>query len=113
MFRLASIVFLIFAASQAAAQEDQAFITNIGVPCDTKEEMSKVITKKYGETPFVMAMGHMTLLNSKTVLPGVVKIWANPQTWTYSITLESPEADIMCMLTSGQDFQPISAGNPT
>ena len=41
-------------------------------------------------------------------LPGVVKVWANPTTWTFSVTIEdpSPENDIMCMLTKGTNLKP-------
>jgi hypothetical protein len=73
--------------------------------------MSNVIGKKYKETPFTKGDGTMTVMTPQgpTVLPGVVKVWANPETWSFSITIEdpSPNNDVMCMLTSGKALAPI------
>ena len=80
------------------------------IACDTKEAMSNVILQKYGEQAFTSGNGTMTVMvnPSGTVLPGVVKLWANPETWTFSITIEDPNPnnDVMCLLTSGVELKP-------
>jgi hypothetical protein len=89
------------------------FIMPIGVQCDTKGSMSNVIGQKYKETPFTTGDGTMTVMTPQgpTVLPGIVKLWANPETWSFSITIEdpSPNNDVMCMLTSGKGLAPNSS----
>ena len=88
----------------------QPFFLTIALPCHSKTEMRKVIAEKYGEKPFTEAKGQMTIAGQQAKLPGIVKVWANPQTWSFTITIEDPrpEADVMCMLTSGSDLAPTS-----
>tara|TARA_B100001057_G_scaffold87092_1_gene83020 strand:+ start:1762 stop:2169 length:408 start_codon:yes stop_codon:yes gene_type:complete len=80
------------------------------IACDTKEAMSNVILQKYGEQAFTSGNGTFTVMTNPagTVLPGVVKLWANPETWTFTITIEDPNPsnDVMCLLTSGVDLKP-------
>lgn len=115
MMRLAVIALFSGLVSTAAlAEQDANQILEVPmiVPCDTKERMTSVI-KKYGEEPFVEAKGVVTVItNSEQTITGRVTIWVNPQTWTYSITLEDQNGSskLMCMLTSGSKFSP--AGNP-
>ena len=81
----------------------------ISINCDTKEAMSNVIKTKYKEQPFITGSGTMTALTggAGTLLPGVIKVWANPKTWSFSITIEdpNPKNDVMCLLTSGVDLK--------
>ena len=99
-------------AQEQPKPSSKQFIMPIGVQCDTKESMSNVIGKKYKETPFTTGDGIMTVMTPQgpTVLPGIVKVWANPNTWSFSITIEdpSPNNDVMCMLTSGKELAPIN-----
>ena len=83
----------------------------IGVPCDNRENILKIITGKYNERPFTKGTGTMTVAPQNVQLPGIVKVWANPETWSFSITIEDPNPanDVMCLLTSGKDLQPTSA----
>ncbi len=120
MFRLAAVMFLILMANQSLAQEipkqspapmSQGFTMFIGVPCDNRENILKIITDKYNERPFTKGTGTMTVAPQNVQLPGIVKVWANPETWSFSITIEDPNPanDVMCLLTSGKDLQPTSA----
>lgn len=97
-------------AQEKPAPSGKEFIMPIGVQCDTVEAMTAVINGKYGEFPFTKGDGTMTVMSPQgpTVLPGVVKLWANPETWSFSITIEdpNPQNDVMCMLTSGKNLAP-------
>tara|TARA_Y200000002_G_C22433093_1_gene558882 strand:- start:95 stop:532 length:438 start_codon:yes stop_codon:yes gene_type:complete len=88
----------------------KSFTMLTSIACDTKEAMSNVIFKKYGEHQFTQGNGQMTVMVNPqgTILPGVVKLWANPETWTFSITIEDPNPnnDVMCLLTSGVQLKP-------
>lgn len=68
--------------SNLSAQEPSSkrFIMPIALNCDTKDAMTKVIGVKYGETPFTTGNGTFTVTGPQgpQVLPGVVKLWANP-----------------------------------
>ena len=91
----------------------QPFFMNIVVPCDSKTTMTATLSnEKYQEIPFSTGNGSMTVMmqpGQQSRLPGVVKIWANPNTWTFSITIEdpSPQNDVMCMLTNGNSLRPV------
>ena len=69
--------------------------------------------KKYGEQMFIQGDGQMTVMVNPggTLLPGVIKVWANPKKWTFSITIEDPNPnnDVMCLLTSGVNLKPNGA----
>ena len=117
MFRTAEIALAIgmfaFASTGLVAQElTKPFVMNIMLPCNSKVTMTDLITKQFGEQPFTQSNGSMfPFTGNKTQmnkLPGVVKVWANPTTWTFSVTIEdpSPENDIMCMLTKGTNLKP-------
>lgn len=95
------------ATAQEQQPQPQGIPIMIGLQCDTKEEMTAVI-KKYGELPFIEARGQMILAPQGVMLPGTVKLWANPDTWSYSITIEDikPQNNVMCMLTSGDNLKP-------
>ena len=88
----------------------KSFTMMTSIACDTKEAMSNVIFKKYGEQMFIQGDGQMTVMVNPqgTLLPGVVKVWANPEKWTFSITIEDPNPnnDVMCLLTSGVNLKP-------
>ncbi len=88
----------------------KSFTMMTSIACDTKEAMSNVIYKKYGEQMFIQGDGQMTVMVNPqgTLLPGVVKVWANPEKWTFSITIEDPNPnnDVMCLLTSGVNLKP-------
>ena len=99
-------------AQEQPTPSSKEFIMPIGVQCDTKGSMSNVINGKYGEFPFTTGNGTMTVMSPQgpTVLPGIVKVWANPETWSFSVTIEDPNPnnDVMCMLTSGKEFAPMN-----
>ena len=91
----------------------KSFTMMTSIACDTKEAMSNVILQKYGEQMFIQGDGQMTVMVNPqgTLLPGVVKVWANPEKWTFSITIEDPNPnnDVMCLLTSGVNLKPNGA----
>jgi len=116
MLRLAIIALFSGLLSTAVlaeqAQEKNILQVPILIPCDDKQEMVKVI-KKYGENRFVEADGIITVVTGQgTTITGTVTIWVNPQTWSYSITIEdnNRSSGLMCMIASGANFQP--AGQP-
>jgi len=108
MFRLAFIaLFMGLISNMAHAQSNSVIDVSIGIQCDAKEEMVSVITEKYGEQAFVEAKGMMVILPQRAPVAGLITIWLNIDTKTYSITIESAESSgLMCMLASGIDFAP-------
>ena len=92
----------------------QPFFMNTVIPCDSKITMSETLSnEKYQEIPFSTGDGSMTIMmtpGQQNRLPGVIKIWANPNTWSFSITIEDPNPanDVMCMLTNGVNLRPVA-----
>ena len=105
----------LFAQEQPQAKPEKPFVPkqfllNIVLPCDTKEAMAKLLEEKYIERPYTISMGHMTVVGpgGSQKLPGIVKIWSNPETMSFSVTIEdpTPQNDVMCMLTNGTNLRP-------
>jgi len=102
------------AQEQPQPMPPQQFMLNIVLPCDTKEAMTKLLKEKYGERPYTISMGQMTIVGPRgsQKLPGIVKMWSNPTTTSFSVTIEDPvpENDVMCMMTNGTNLRPTSPG---
>jgi hypothetical protein len=112
---LAIITFTGTSLAQEQPKLTKPFFMNILLPCDSKITMSRLIQNQFGEQPFTQSNGSMfpfTGNNKQQLnkLPGIVKVWANPSTWTFSVTIEdpSPNNDIMCMLTKGTSLKPMA-----
>ena len=48
--------------------------------------------------------------NTKSV-PGILRIWTNTTSWTFTITIESPVSDAMCILNVGTELEPVIQGD--
>ena len=80
------------------------------IDCGPVDEVLKMISQ-YGETPLAKAIVSWKIPNG-TILSGPMAIWANPETFTVSVTIQ-PSPDGMCIVLPGKDFSPFTSGNPT
>lgn len=110
MLKLAFIIlFSGLISTMAQAQESSIFEAPIQIPCDIKSKMVSVMEDEYGERRMALGQGSIHLLPNNTPIVGTLTIWVNPQTYSYSITIESPTGDndsMMCMIMSGDEFRP-------
>jgi len=73
--------------------------------CAKVENVVPYLRDEYGENPFALGTAVVTLPGDKDA-NGVLLLTVNPKTKTYTINIVFEEDGMICMLTSGEDFQP-------
>jgi hypothetical protein len=97
--------------SAAPLAENKIYQVPISVPCGSKKLITKNLKNLYGQVP--MAQGNSStrfIPNTKSV-PGILRIWTNTTSWTFTITIESPVSDAMCILNVGTELEPVIQGD--
>jgi|TARA_B110000444_G_scaffold76557_1_gene72290 hypothetical protein len=97
--------------SAAPSAENKIYQVPISVPCGSKKLITKNLKNLYGQVP--MAQGNSStrfIPNTKSV-PGILRIWTNTTSWTFTITIESPVSDAMCILNVGTELEPVIQGD--
>lgn len=112
MLALIFCAFLGLAGVVQAQQNPQQQILTMPVtaPCLPFDDALSKLSKQYGEKPF--AQGPGVVYNSKIQEYIVVRvlIFLNPSNSSFTIAYEVTEDNIICILSTGDDFGPISRG---
>tara|TARA_B100000900_G_C20578192_1_gene716255 strand:- start:143 stop:511 length:369 start_codon:yes stop_codon:yes gene_type:complete len=110
-----AILATFFVASTSLAQQSEptpnpqipapqnGFPIALTVMCDTVDKMSAVLEARYNEVPIATGTGLM--MTQGQALSGTMLMWGNPESKTYSITMDNGK--IMCMLLTGKEFGPV------
>ena len=106
------LLVLLLVSTQAVAQDPIYRQVPIGVPCGAKYKISKNLEIKFGEKPMAQGMGSTRFLPNTQSLPGLVRIWTNTSSWTFTITIESVNSNVMCVLNVGTGLEPFIPGTP-
>jgi len=117
MKRTALIIGLLFWVATSItvfAQENQSPQNIIPLPividCGSKQEIAKILIE-YKE--IAVAQGNATWkIPNGQYLQGPMTVWINPQTFTFSITIE-PTSETACIVMPGTNFQPVVQGKTT
>tara|TARA_E500000081_G_scaffold70629_1_gene72490 strand:- start:633 stop:986 length:354 start_codon:yes stop_codon:yes gene_type:complete len=103
-----------FVSGHAIAQEKtSANQLMIMVTCDIESEMNDII-RKYDERTLAIGDGNMVIAPTGQMLPGKMKLWVNPETGSWTISLVGPDQGDntkACMLSSGRNFSPYVRGS--
>ena len=107
MTKLASLLLgLTLVASQVFAQEDYEVKTlTLAHDCAPTKQIIPQLREQYGERPFALGIAVVTLPDGRP-LEGVLMLTVNPESRSYTVNIMFVEDEMMCMLTSGDDFQP-------
>ena len=102
---LASGLAILNALSVSAQEQtpQQGFPMPTMATCDTSEKMIDVIYNQYGEQPLANGKGSIFSVNGQQLL-GTMTYWLNAETGTFSVPITN--GDIMCLVISGNDFEP-------
>jgi hypothetical protein len=84
-------------------------INLVGV-CAPQDKALQLL-EKFGRVPFVQADGQIRLSVDKA-LPGTIRIFVNPATWTFSIMMVNPEESLWCLIAEGSNFRSSTIGDP-
>lgn len=107
MTKLASLLLgLTIVVTPAIAQEDNTLKSlMLAHDCAPADRVLPHLQEEWGEDPFALGTAVVTLKNGEPV-DGLLLMNVNPSTRTYTINILFLEDGMVCMLTSGEDFQP-------
>lgn len=94
---------LITAAAIAVATPAAAQST-----CDTRDNIIRFLNDEYGE----LLLGQGTAIHPQTREVGIIEMWANGQTGTWSMTVTRADG-AMCIILDGQDWGPYESLAPS
>lgn len=93
-------------------QEDNTVLTMpISAPCSPYDNALATLEREHGEYPFAQGIGLVWNSKIQEYLEVVTLVFVNPKTFTYTIAYEVPEDNLICILTLGDQFQPVRRGN--
>ena len=96
---------LALAYTPVQAQQSEPQVLTLEHACGPVDRVLPYLRDKYGEQPFALGSA-MVELPGDGLAEGVLLITVNPETKSYTINVVFEEDNIVCMLTSGQDFSP-------
>ena len=105
------LLFWVVTSTFVSAQENQGPQNIVPLPviidCGSKEEIGKILLE-YKEIPVAEGTATWKVPNGR-FLQGPMTIWINPETFTYSITIE-PTPETACIVIPGTNFRPYTQG---
>lgn len=102
----ATVVSVFAAAVPALAQDQQLLRMDMIGICQDSQSLHQVLKEQYGEIPVASGLGHVVLSDIIPSQSGAVRLYTNPQTYTFSVAIEFPDK-ISCVLATGDHFGPI------
>lgn len=108
-----TICVLLGLAGVAQAQQDDQFILTMPIttPCLPAENAKNALKEKHGEHPFAQGSGVIWNSRIEDYIEVRIMIFLNPQTFSFTLAYEVPEDKLICMISTGDDFQPAPKGN--
>jgi hypothetical protein len=85
---------------------EQVLNLNLAHDCASAEQVLPSLKEQYGETPFAVGRASVTVAKENREVQGTLWMSVNPKSRTYTINILFEEDGIVCMLTSGDKFQP-------
>ena len=96
---------LALAYTPVQAQESKPQVLTLEHDCGKVENVVPYLRDEYGERPLALGSAVVTLPGDRTA-SGVLLITVNPESGSYTINIVFEDDGIMCMLTSGENFNP-------
>ena len=85
---------------------NQVFNLNLAHNCASAKQMLPFLKEQYGETPFAIGKTSVTVAKENREVQGTLLMSVNPKTRTYTVNIFFEEDGIVCILASGDGFQP-------
>ena len=96
---------LIVAPAFAQEQDNVSQSLLLVHDCGPAERVLPHLKEKWGELPFALGTA-VVVLQDGSPAEGVLMMNVNPKTLSYTVNIMFVNLGIVCMLTSGKDFQP-------
>jgi len=82
----------------------------VAAQCGPVNQIANMLTQKYGEVPFAVGQGLVTLAQSGQITPTSLVLTVNPETKTFTVNALMPDLTT-CLLMNGQGFAPAKTKN--
>jgi|TARA_B110000908_G_C10045554_1_gene353849 hypothetical protein len=92
-----------FYTAIAVAGEMTSFTLTTKHMCGPKDSTERILAE-LGRIPFAEADSIVQHTDGQD-LPGQLKIYVNPQDWTFAIMIINPAGNIWCVMTEGKNFR--------
>ena len=93
-----------------AQQSTEIFPLAVMAQC-TDSTTALDMVSRFNEIPFVTGTNNIQLFPNGNMLEGTLKMFVDPETWSYTIFITDPTEEFWCMLTSGQELTVGVGGN--
>lgn len=100
----ATLLTWLIAFPALAEESEEKSLYTVGA-CAKSDIADRSLLEAYGETPFALGSAIVEVPKYGTA-EGVLIITVNPKTRTYTINIYFEDDDMVCMLTSGENFSP-------
>tara|TARA_B110000977_G_C10975368_1_gene453993 strand:- start:672 stop:1037 length:366 start_codon:yes stop_codon:yes gene_type:complete len=106
---LVGLVLLVSTA--ATAQESKIQYLTTSNECLPKDQMRKELEGQYQETPILMGTGQVTASKNAEPYEGLMLLYTNIKTSTFTVIIYFEEDDVSCILITGDEMQPVVVKN--
>ena len=93
-----------------AQQDSKPKVLALTADCGPIDKVLPFLTEEYGERPFALGSAIITL-GDENQANGVLLITVNPKELTYTVNIVFEEDEMMCLLTTGDNFKPADLSN--
>tara|TARA_Y200000002_G_scaffold381403_1_gene395357 strand:+ start:1330 stop:1731 length:402 start_codon:yes stop_codon:yes gene_type:complete len=86
-------------------QQNMMIVLYTASQCGAVKDISHYLKDKYGEVPFAIGNGFVTLAQTGAVVPATLVFTVNPETKTFTVNSLMQDGNT-CMMMSGTNFKP-------
>lgn len=90
----------------ATPLQSQSLRMIIETDCNKISEVRSYLKNQYGEIAFTSAPGIFKRFDGE-LSEGLFRTYLNPETFTFTLTVEFIEEDIACVIAMGDEFAPV------
>lgn len=102
--------FLCMLAVPALADQDSNVVPFPSTMLCSEYNTGERLKEQYGEIPFVEGDASVLSPDPEKAYPGKIRIFLDPKDFSYTILFDI-QGQLSCLLTTGDNFQPIANGD--
>lgn len=97
---------LVISVTGVQAQDNQSFVMDMVTDCQSISDLRSYLETEHGEIAFTSAPGVFRRYDGE-FSAGLFRTYLNPQTFTFTLTVEFLQDDIACVIAMGEEFAPV------
>jgi len=97
---------LVVFVTNANAQDNKEFLMQIISDCNSISELRSYLKEEHGELAFTSAPGVFRRFDGELSV-GLFRTYLNPDTFTFTLTVEFLQDDVACIIAMGEEYAPV------